>query len=126
MRGAVLRIAMLMLVASAISGCTRGLTIRVDYDQRGAYFSFWTNGWFSQREKPCIWLFQVTDEKTNRTVVERKNANKCVRLEGLRLSPATPGLTGKGDGSSLTPGVAYRASLIAEGEQGRSERWIAQ
>jgi hypothetical protein len=126
MRGAGVRLVATMLVALALSGCTRGLSIHVDYDRQGAGFSFWTNGWFSRRETPCIWLFLVTDERTNMIVVERKNADRCVRLDTLRLSPEISGLEGKGNAGSLVPGRTYRASLIADGKQGRSQPWVAR
>jgi hypothetical protein len=126
MRGAGARLVTAMLVASALSGCTRGLSIHVDYGQQGVQFSFWTNGWFPRRETPCIWLFQVADERTKMIVVERKNADRCVKLDILRLSQATPGLVGKGVASSLVPGRIYRASFVADGEQGRSEAWVAK
>lgn len=120
-----LRLASALFLTLVLSGCTQSLEIRLDHDQRGVSFSFWSDGWFPKRKIPCVWLFQIIDQGSGAIPIERRTANQCVTLGELNLSVTVRGLAGKGDSKSLVPGKLYRAEAVIEGGVARSKPWIA-
>jgi len=113
-----------LLLIAALTSCTKQFYVTASVSAAKVTIGFYSDQALRHKVSPCIWLVDIVDDATGKSVLRFSADNRCVTSSEFDTGIPRRGLVLESENPGLKTGRIYHAEVSADEGVGRSPSWV--